>query len=85
MESVKIQTPPRTLTVPLQSLNTSDNISAPTFRRESRRFLNSLSVDSNFFYKSIHGHDIDLGSATQWARTVLGPRNGANWRIFRPR
>lgn len=44
--------------------------------------ISSHSVESNLFYISIHGNDIDLGSATQWAHTVPGPRNGA---IFRPR
>lgn len=90
-ERTNPKTPPPTLMLPLQSLNTRDNISAPTFTRKSRRgdffllsfvfCLSSPGVESNFFYISIHGNDIDLGSATQWAHTVPGPRNGA---IFRP-
>lgn len=74
MEKLQIKKtrPPFTVTVPLRSLNTHDNISAPTFTGKSwwGDVLEQPNIESNFFYISIHGNDIDLGSAIQWTQTA---------------
>lgn len=42
----------------------------PSLKSRRGDILKQLSVSRNFFYISIHGIDIDLRSATQWAPTA---------------